>query len=745
MDMPLSSMAPEPTRPNRSRRTRLILAIVLGSVVGLTALQVTIQKLRFPTPIASNILIFALVNINTVLLLLLVLLIFRSLFKVYLERRENVLGSKIRVKLAVAFVSLALLPAGVLFLVASNLITTSVDSWFNVKIEESLQRALEVAQTYSRSRQDNALSRAKLIAGWLGAVWEGDGGATVKQVAAEKVRDHSLDGIQVFNRHRAIVYEWRGEQVSPDALLVPTSRLLRRGLNGEASVATQLLPNADSVRAMAPVYRPGTREVIGAVAVVDWVPAGIGTKAEEIQTGIKEYQQLRLLKGPTKGIYLMLFLMVTLVIIFGAIWVGVYLARGITGPIQQLAEGTRKVAAGDLNFHVQVKADDEIGMLVDSFNKMTGDLSKSKTALTQAYQEVQRSNVELDRRRDYMETVLETISAGVLSLDAEGRVNTVNQAAARMLGQPRESLLNHPFREVLIGPLSPLEGLVRRAAEAGQETSNQQVTLSLKGRPITLIVTVGMLLGSRGEGRGLVLVMDDVSEVLRAQQVIAWREMAQRVAHEIKNPLTPIQLSTQRLRKKFAEGAPDAAEVLDECTRTIIQEVEGLRHMVDEFSQYARMPALRPRASDLGDIVQQVMQLYAGVKARITVRTDLDPTVPRLNLDPDMMRRALINLVENAIAAVGENTGEIVISTHLVPGASQVVLEVADDGPGFPPDDRDRAFLPYYSTKRSSGGLGLAIVHRIILEHGGDIRIEDNQPRGAQLIITLPALVPASV
>ena len=743
--MPLSSMAPEPTMPNRSRRTRLILAIVLGSVIGLTALQVTIQKLRFPTPIASNILIFALVNINTVLLLLLVLLIFRSLFKVYLERRENVLGSKIRVKLAVAFVSLALLPAGVLFLVASNLITTSVDSWFNVQIEESLQRALEVAQTYSRSRQENALSRAKLIAGWLGAVWEGDGGTMVKQVAAEKVRDHSLDGIQVFNRHRALVYEWRGEQVSADALLVPTSRLLRRGLNGEASVATQLLPNADSVRAMAPVFRPGTREVLGAVAVVDWVPAGIGTKAEEIQTGIKEYQQLRLLKGPTKGIYLMLFLMVTLVIIFGAIWVGVHLARGITGPIQQLAEGTRKVAAGDLNFHVQVKADDEIGMLVDSFNKMTGDLSKSKTALTEAYQEVQRSNVELDRRRDYMETVLETITAGVLSLDAEGRVNTVNQAAARMLGRPRDAILNRPSGEVLAGPLQPLERLVRRAAEARQEISNQQVTLSLKGRPVALMVTVSMLLGSQGESRGLVLVMDDVSEVLRAQQVIAWREMAQRVAHEIKNPLTPIQLSTQRLRKKFAEGAPDAAEVFDECTRTIIQEVEGLRHMVDEFSQYARMPALRPRATDLGDIVQQVMQLYAGVKARITVRTDLDPTVPRLNLDPDMMRRALINLVENAIAAVGENTGEIVISTHLVPGASQVVLEVADDGPGFPPDDRDRAFLPYYSTKRSSGGLGLAIVHRIILEHGGDIRIEDNQPRGARLVITLPALVPASV
>jgi two-component system, NtrC family, nitrogen regulation sensor histidine kinase NtrY len=743
--MPVSSPPLEPIGTSRSRRNRLILAIVLTSVVGLTAVQVAIQKLRFPTPIASNILIFALVNINTVLLLLLVLLIFRSLFKVYLERRENILGSKIRVKLAVAFVGLALLPAGVLFLVASNLISTSVDSWFNIQIEESLQRALEVAQTYSRTRQDDTLARAKLVAGWLGEVWGPDGGGTVKQVAAEKTRDHGLDGIQVFNRHRTLVYEWRGPHLGTDDMLVPTSRLLRRGLGGEALVTAQLLPHADVIRAVAPVLRPGTQEVLGAVALVDWVPSGLGAKAEEIQTGIKEYQQLRQLKGPTKGIYLMLFLMVTLVIIFGAIWVGVYLARGITGPIQQLAEGTRKVAAGDLNFQVQVKADDEIGMLVDSFNKMTGDLSRSKSALTQAYQEVQRSNIELDRRRDYMETVLETIAAGVLSLDAEGRVNTVNRAAARMLGQPLDALLQRSSGEVLAGPLLPLEHLVRRAAQAGQEISNQQVTLALRGRPVTLMVTVSVLLGAQGESRGLVLVMDDVSEVVRAQQVMAWREMAQRVAHEIKNPLTPIQLSTQRLRKKFAEGAPDAAAVFDECTQTIIQEVEGLRHLVDEFSQYARMPSPRMRPTDLGAIVQQVVQLYAGVEAGIVVRTELDPAAPLLNLDPDMMKRALINLVENAVAALGDEKGEVVLSTRLIPHASQMVLEVVDNGPGFPAEDRDRAFLPYYSTKRSSGGLGLAIVHRIILEHGGDIRIDDNQPRGARLVITLPALIPASV
>jgi len=742
-----STQYPVTDGPGRSRRNRLILASVLALVVGLTAVQVAIQQLRFPTPIASNILIFALVNINIVLLLLLVLLVFRSLFKVYLERRENVLGSKIRVKLAVAFVSLALLPAGVLFLVASNLITTSVDSWFNIQVERSLESALEVAQTYLRTSQEDILAQARQIAARVGEVLPSEGGvAAARRLGSEKVREYGLDSLQLFSRQRVELAHWRGSKVPEDAMLSPASRLVRQALDGETVVTIHSVAAGNLIRAVVPVFRPGQREIVAVVALAAWVPEGLASKAAEIETGIKEYQQLRMLKNPIKGIYLMLFLTVTLVIIFGAIWVGVYLARGITVPILQLVEGTRKVAAGDLGFRVHVKADDEIGMLVDSFNKMTEDLERSKTELTRAYQELQRSNVELDRRRDYMETVLESIAAGVLSLDAEGRVNTVNQAAARILGRTADQILHRPYAEVFGGePLTPLRRLVTRLAEGGRESADQQVTLMLNGRPATLMVIVSALSGPGGGRRGLVVVLDDISEVIRAQQAEAWKEVARRIAHEIKNPLTPIQLSTQRLRKKFAERAPDVGVVFDECTRTIIQEVEGLRKLVDEFSRYARMPALRPRPADLQQVVQQVAQLYAGAHARITLRTELDPAVPVLNLDQDQMKRALINLVDNAVTAMGDEGGEIVIATRYLAAAGKVRLEIADTGPGFPPEDRDRAFFPYYSTKRSSGGLGLAIVNRIIVEHGGEVRIEDNQPRGARLVVTLPAPVPAAV
>jgi two-component system nitrogen regulation sensor histidine kinase NtrY len=729
----------------RTRRNRLIVLSVLALLVTLTAVQVSIQQLKFPSPIASNILIFALVNINIVLLLLLVLLLFRSLFKVYLERRENVLGSKFRVKLAVAFVCLSLLPAGLLFLVASNLITTSVDSWFNIHVEESLDGALEVAETYARLAQDSTLAQTRHLAARIGEALAGEGIPGARRVGSEKFREYGLDGAQLFSPKRAELAQWRGPRAPEVAMLSPASPLLRRALDEGAFATAQSLPQGDLIRALVPVARPGaSREILGVVAVAVWIPEALLSRAAEISGGVKEYQQLRMLKNPIKGIYLMLFLMVTLVIIFAAIWIGVHLARGITVPIQQLAEGTRKVSAGDLSYRVQVKADDEIGILVESFNRMTEDLDRSTQDLERAYRELQASNVELDRRRGYMETVLEAVGAGVLSLDAAGRLNTVNPAAARMLGRPVAELLQRPYTEVFAGTaLAPLRALAGRLVQHGQETADQQISLTLNGRPASLKVTISGLRGPDGATQGGVVVLDDVSDLIRAQQAMAWREVARRVAHEIKNPLTPIQLSTQRLRKKFAEGSPDVVRVFDDCTQTIIQEVEGLKKLVDEFSRYARMPSAHPRPGDLNAVVQQVAQLYAGVRPGITLGTELDPTVPLVNLDPEHMKRALINLVDNAVAAIPDE-GEILLRTQFVPAAGRVTLEVADTGQGFPPEDRDRLFLPYYSTKGPGGGLGLAIVSRIVVDHGGQVRAEENQPRGSRLIIELPAVAQAA-
>ncbi|HZX60567.1 MAG TPA: ATP-binding protein [Candidatus Methylomirabilis sp.] len=727
----------------RRRRTRLIIAVVLGLITVLTAVQVLIQQLRFPSPIPSNILIFALVNVNLILLILLILLLFRNLFKIYLERRYNLLGSKFRVKLVVTVLSLALLPAALLFLVASNLITTSVDSWFNIQVEESLERSLDVAETYYRTVHDRALGVARQIARRIADEGLLDASEPyLHRVAKEKLQESEMAVVQIFDRKgRERVRVTSGEAPEDDPALGGASPLVRRALAGREQSVIQSTWHGDLVRGIVPIVVPAEKgEVVGAAAVGYLIPGGMGQKATDITTGIKEYKQLKMLKNPIKGIYIMLFLMVTLVIIFAAVWVGVHMARRITVPIQELAEGTRAVAAGNLEYRVRVEADDEIGMLVDSFNRMTEDLHRGELELTETNRHLQRTNVELNQRRAYMETVLESIGAGVLSVDAEGLVNTVNRAASRMLDlHPAEALHRHYRTVFAADPLTPLCRLMDRMVREGRGTVNEQVTLSLLGRGATFVVNVSSLRDREGQYLGMVVVFDDITQVIRAQQAMAWGEVARRMTHEIKNPLTPIKLSTQRLRKKFAERSAEFAEVFDQCTQTIIHEVDALKALVDEFSRYARMPMSVPRPGDLHALIAKVLDLYSGITRGIVLTAELDPQVPAVNFDPDHMKRALVNLVDNAVAAVGD-AGQIYLRTHYLPDEGKVHLEVTDTGPGIPAEDRDRLFLPYFSTKTSGTGLGLAIVYRIVAEHSGTIRVEANHPRGTRMIMEFPAL-----
>lgn len=722
------------------RRNRLVLFTVSILVVVLTAAQVLVHQLRFGSPLPSNILIFALVNLNAVLLLVLILLVFRSLFKVYLERRDNVLGSKFRVKLVVAFVGLALLPALLLFLVASNLITTSVESWFNVQIEESLQRSLEIAQAYYRTSQESALAFAKQIAQRIadGPPLPGWAPEALRGFLQEKLREYHLSSIQVFAKGPRELAQVRGKPYPPKVGL-SYARVVRPGLGGEAFSLVQSLPQGDLIWGVAPISSKGG-EVVGAVVVSALVPEGLLHKAQDITAGVKEYKQLKMWKSPIKGIYLMLFLMVTLVIIFAAVWVGIHLARGITVPIQQLAEGTRAVAAGNLNYKVEAKADDEIGILVESFNRMTEDLRRSKAELESANLDLKRSYEELERRRAYMETVLESIATGVLSLDQAGVVNTVNRAALRILDLPEDQVLGRPFRDLFQGDAyAPIRVLLERAVLEAKGSMDQQVLFHRNGRLATLVVNISRLREGERNSSGIVMVLEEITELIKAQQAMAWREVARRIAHEIKNPLTPIKLSTQRLRKKFVEGAPDYEQVFEECTRTIIQEVEGLKGLVDEFSRYARMPSSNPQPGDLLPVVEKVVALYAGLRKGVKVQADLDPDLPPVNIDPEQIKRALVNLVDNALAAV-KGKGEIAIRARCLPASSRVLLEVIDNGRGISPEDKERLFLPYFSTKRSGTGLGLAIVYRIVAEHGGTIRAEDNLPKGTRMVIELPAL-----
>jgi two-component system nitrogen regulation sensor histidine kinase NtrY len=733
---------------NRRKRNLLI---ILGFLVLVGAANLVDIGVYAPDlPLASNITIFALLNLNLIVLLLLVVLLFRNLVKLWFERRQNVIGARFKAKLVLSFLALALAPAILIFLIASNFINKSIEGWFKPQVERPLDQALAVAQTYYNNLERTALRQGQ----YLGRVIDRDGllGDDRREaLAALLVEQQERLGISAIT-----VFGAQGQEIAhvKDPLLgdLPTQDVnagqLKRGLAGQDVTTVRELASGDLIEAVLPVWstRGGERRVAGVIVVATHVTERLEARVRGISQAFQEYKQLKLLKTPVKGIYILLFLLMTLIVVFSFTWFGLYLARGITGPIAQLAEGTREIAAGNLAYKVEARGDDEIGVLVQSFNRMTDDLAESKKRLEEAYLDLSDKHTELEDRRRYIETVLEAITTGVVSFDPLGRLTTINRAAARMLGLSEAAAVGKLLEEVFAGPdVKDVVGLVGRARRAKGGATEEELRLRRGGVTLALLASATALRGPEGEYAGAVVVFDDLTELLKAQRVAAWREVAQRIAHEIKNPLTPIQLSAQRLRRRLRGSSGEEQRLVAECTETIIQEVDGLKRLVDEFSRFARMPVLAPRPTDVRPLVDAVVALYRESHPAVLLSTRHATDLPLLEVDPDHIKRAVLNLVDNAVEAVG-GTGEVVVETLHVPETAHARIVVSDTGPGISAEDKEKLFLPYFSTKAAGMGLGLPIVHEIVTEHGGTIRVEDNAPRGSRFIIDVPvARTPAPV
>jgi two-component system nitrogen regulation sensor histidine kinase NtrY len=472
------------------------------------------------------------------------------------------------------------------------------------------------------------------------------------------------------------------------------------------------------------------------VVAVKTLPPGEARMIREIAKAYDEYHQVRLLDDPIRASYIAVLILITLLIVFAASWMGIYLARQITVPVQMLAEGTEKVAGGDLDVRLEYVSNDEFGHLVSSFNRMTADLKEMKRRLEEANLSLTSTFEELRRRNQFIETILTNISTGVIVIDRHSRVAMINKVAERMLGIKTEKVLGKPYKEVIreehfeaIRSLSREIGM----AEAGQV--ERQVDLPIEGKKISLRVSVTALQDDMGGYLGLVVAFDDLSQAMRLQKVLAWREVARRIAHEIRNPLTPIQLSTERMQKKYsAVHAGDPA--FAECTQTILSEVQTLKHLVDEFNRFARMPAPVFKEGKLAEEVQAVVETYRTAHPGIDWefgRVD----VPDAWFDSFQIRRAVTNLLENAASAL-HGKGTVKVACACDPNLGLVRITVSDDGPGISAADRERLFEPYFSRKVSGTGLGLAIVSAIASDHGGTARVRDNVPRGAVFEIEFP-------
>jgi two-component system nitrogen regulation sensor histidine kinase NtrY len=733
---------------NRRKRNLVIIAAFLILIGGATAFDLGIFAPELP--VASNIVIFALFNLNLIVLLLLILLLCRNLVKLWLERRHNVMGARFRAKLVLAFLLLSVAPAGLIFVIASNFINKSIEGWFKPQVERPLDQALAVAQTYYANLERTALRHGQHIAHVIdrdGLLAE-DRREALAAYLAEQQDVLSISAVTVVDGDGRELIHVKEPILGDLATRDLNESQVRRGLGGQEVTTVRELTSGDLIEAVAPVWswRDGDRQVVGAVIVGSHVTERLEQRVRAISQAFLEYKQLKLLKNPIKGIYILLFLLMTLIVVFSFTWFALHLARGITGPIEQLAEGTREVAAGNLAYKVQTRGDDEIGQLVESFNRMTEDLGQSKRRLEEAYLDLQDKHTELEDRRRYIETVLEAITTGVVSFDPLGRVTTINRAAARMFGIAEAASVGRLLEEVFASPeLREIVSLVQRARRPRTASVALQLHMRRGSVTLSLLAAATALRGENGEYAGAVVVFDDLTELLKAQRMAAWREVAQRIAHEIKNPLTPIQLSAQRLRRRLGWGDDDERRLVAECTDTIVQEVDGLRRLVDEFSRFARMPVFVPKPTDVRPLVESVAVLYRDAHPGLVLTTRHADDLPMCQVDPDHIKRAVLNLVDNAVEAVGGG-GEILVETQSLPEAGCVRIVVSDTGPGIPLDDRDKLFLPHFSTKVTGMGLGLPIVSEIATEHGGTVSVEDNDPQGSRFTIELPvSRTPAAV
>ncbi|HOJ52728.1 MAG TPA: ATP-binding protein [Syntrophales bacterium] len=724
-------------KEKRKRRREGLLIVIITLVV----ITLTIGESRFirqDTLISasgSNILIFGLININIILIILLLFLIIRNVVKLIYERRHGIIGSRIRVKLVVAFVSLSLIPAAVLFLVAVNILSYSVENWFSLKVGDALNQTMELAQLSYRQTEDYAKFYARQISQEISEnrLYERERFPYLTVLLKQRQKAHNLGMVEVYldgGRGRISI-------PTPNETNIPLTSLnpkMQEDLVSGKEISTiQPAQAGDIIRGLAPIYSavsPG--EVLGAVIVSYALPHSIVDKLSVISRTAEDYRQMKLLKTPIKISFVITLLLVTLVVIFSATWFGLFLAKGITNPIQDLGEAMRRIASGDMTAQISIEAQDEMGILVDQFNAMTRDLNKIKENLEQA-------NIDLEQRRKYMEIVLKNVSAGVIAVTKDDVISIVNRAAERMMNVKAEQIINRHYQEVLSPEhMALVKDMLKALKESDTGSVERQIVLNIQGRTATFLVTTTEIKDDEGNYMGLVLVFEDLTELQRAERAAAWREVARRMAHEIKNPLTPIQLSAQRLQRKFGATLGTEGEVFNECTQTIINQVEVLKNLVNAFSRYAKLPTTKLSLNDLNEVISDAVNLFQEAHRDIKFTLAKDESLPPINLDPEQIKRVMINLLDNAVAAVANPGGEIEVRTIYSRNHQRAVVEVADNGCGVPPEYKAKIFEPYFSTKGAGSGLGLAIVTSIIEDHHGQISILENHPQGTIVRFVLP-------
>jgi two-component system, NtrC family, nitrogen regulation sensor histidine kinase NtrY len=741
-----------PKKPSRRKQVIILLAIsvflLLAVLVSETAFDLTFLR---PGNNQDIIVFAALSALIFLLFVALTFVLMRNLLKLFAERRLGVLGSKFRTRMVAGALLLSSLPVMVMYWFAYGLMNRSIDKWFSTPVEEVRADTHAMATLLADYAMQNARAEAFAIA--------------ASPEIARGFSGHGFSGVVAeFQEHEptlqggfALAVRDDNEEASfnaPAPWPVLKSKLpVADAIVGRPAQFTW--QQTDYTLGSAPVDS-GEQNGGGLILVAIPLPREFSQTVRQVEASQQRYYDLARERKLVRRTYMGLLLLLTMIVLFVTTWLALFLSKIVTRPLSALAEATQEISRGRLDYRVPVSAADEIGDLVRSFNRMAEDLEGSRRQIEASSRDLSAVNAELDQRRRQMETILESIPTGVLSLDAARRVTHVNQALLRMFhpetghGSAPQILRGASLTDVFPAEvLEDFEPLLRRADRMGVTTS--QMEMQLPRVSLNVAVTVATL-RHQGEGSGYVVVFEDLSDLLKAQKQAAWREVARRVAHEIKNPLTPIALSAERIQRHLDRATPaDPASlgVVRACAETIAGAAETVRRLVDEFSTLARFPVAKPQPADINEVIENALSMFNGRLDGIGVHTTLASDLPKVMADGEAIKRAIANLVDNAAEASQDSVvREIEISTALVASRDAVEITVADTGHGVTRELKEKLFLPYFSTKKRGTGLGLAIVSRIVEDHHGSIRVEENHPIGTRFIVELPVVpepTPAAV
>jgi two-component system, NtrC family, nitrogen regulation sensor histidine kinase NtrY len=752
------------TTPEHRRkvRNRIGLIVFLSIIViFLIFFNIYQQGSKTWSSIDSNLNIFLLINLNIILLIIVIIMIMRNLTKLIYERRKRKLGFKLKYKLTLAFILISSLPIMLLFFIANGFLTNTLDFWFEGQFSVALKNSATVVNNFDGERVNELKHFAKIIAKDYQTeiskkpplidqtqlmiesgiknikVSEFDVLLYKKQEAwfNAALKQYRISALIFYNAALTPIKTW-----FIDPKISPLWKPLSKDIVNNLVITTTLSFNSREkdgqiMRALVPISINEEQYYLEATKIMT------GTGYEDLTTvlnNLKDHRNFLALERPIRTNYTTYLLLFTLLIIFGGTWFGYYLARSIVEPIETLVEGTRRISKGDLDFQIQLQVDDEINMLLDAFNAMTKELLQNRKKLAKSREDLILTNKTLEERNIFVELVLQNMQSGIFSVDNSGYVKGINPYMVRLFQIKLPKTVKKHYRSIFTKEQIVLyEELSNEINTPNITSAQKEVHLKIDKKTIHISMELFQLTNTKGEQLGKLLVVDDLTELDRSTRAKAWREVARRIAHEIKNPLTPIQLSAQRIRKKYIDQLENS-ELLDKCTLTIINEVHGLKTMVNEFSKFARLPEIHSSPLNINNILEEVCNLFAhGLPSETKLVLNTDTKIPNVLVDAEQMKRVFTNLIDNAKSAIKKG-GEIEVNSMYSSALKMAVIEVIDNGEGISEDAIHRIFDPYVTTKKHGTGLGLAIVQQIISDHNGYIRVRSEPKSGTKFTIELP-------